>query len=180
MPAVMRLQDALGVIPPLDQLRPVGVGERVPHVADRLALHAGDVAEHLADRDAVVFALGHEHLDRVVKAELALISQRHHEHSGERLGDGSNQELGVRIRWRVRRRDVGRADALAPGQRAVPNDSANDAGHPVLGLAVEQDAPQSAGGRIGERGHIEDSNPGSLMIVRRRSGPAEPHFGLKN
>ena len=81
----------------------------------------------------------------VVEAEPALVAQRHHQHRGERLGVGRDQELVVGVRRRVRVVEVGGADALLPDQAAAADHAGEDAGHAAGALAVEDGAVQLGG-----------------------------------
>ena len=93
--AVVWRQHPLRLVPAVDELVAVGVGQRVPDVADRFALHPGLVAEHLPDGDAAVLALRDVRVDGVVEGQLALVAQRHDQHGREGLGVRGDEELRV-------------------------------------------------------------------------------------
>ena len=91
----VRGQHPLGVLELAQQPLLVGRLEVLPDAADRLALQARGVRQHLPDRDRAVPGAGQVGVEPVVQRQPALVAQRHDEHGGEGLGDRADHVLRV-------------------------------------------------------------------------------------
>lgn len=175
VPLVVRPEHPLGLGETRHQLLAVGVLQRLPHVADGLALHAGGVRKHLPDRDALVPGLGHEGVEGVVEAEASLVTQRHHHHRGEGLGVGGDEELGVGVGRLAGAADVRGAHPLLPQHPPLAGDAAHDRGDPVLALPFQEDAAQPPAGLVSDLRHESDLSERPPRTTGRpgRARPAE-------
>src|SRR6185436_21179197 len=101
-----------------------------------LALEAGRVREHPAQRGRAVRSLGQVLRERVVEVELALVSELEDRSGGESLRDRGDRVLGVGRRVDALL-DVGEAGRLAPGELLAAEDGGTDARQPPHALRLE-------------------------------------------
>ena len=133
--AAGRRQHRLRLVEPGEQLLALRPLRPLPDLADRLALQAGPVRQHPADRQAPVPGAGQVLLEPVVQVEQPVVAALHDEDGREGLGDRADPELGVRGRGgieRPRRRWCPRTRAR-PARRCRTTPAAS-AGRAPLGL----------------------------------------------
>ncbi len=146
VPVLVGAADPLDGVEVAHQRRGVGLLQRLPDVAERLAGQTGRVREGLSHGGP----LRHPRqvlVEGVVEVEPALVAQRHHQHRGEGLGVRGDEELVVGS-GHARGVHVGGADAVGPHRLTVTHHRCREPGHAPRPLAVDREVTQLATGGV--------------------------------